>query len=76
MKKTAAMCIGCVMLLTGAVQTVPASAQDVTSDTQRYYTAWKETFLRKNPYSKDEEQYYVFYGDETYEQAQENRKFW
>ncbi|MBP0967042.1 MAG: hypothetical protein J5722_05385, partial [Oscillospiraceae bacterium] len=71
MKKIAALCIGCLMLLNGTLQPLPASAKDVTTDTQQYYTAWKAAYLRKNPYVKDEDQYYVFYGEHTYEQAKE-----
>ena len=69
MKKIFAVLCGSVVLLTGTAMPLPASAQTLTSDTQKYYADWKEAYLRKNPYVRDEEQYYVFYGEQTYEQA-------
>ena len=69
MKKGIAVLCCSAVLLSGAGFRVPASAQTLTNDTQKYYADWKETYLRKNPYVKDEEQYYVFYGEQTYEQA-------
>ena len=71
MKKKIAAVLGCVMTLTAAPVRVPAAAQTLTDDTKQYYDSWKETFLRKNPYVTDEDQYYVFSGEQTYEEAQE-----
>lgn len=68
MKKLLAAISGCVMILTGVNIQIPVSAETLNADTQNYYTAWKETYLRKNPYTT-EEQYYVFYGEQTYAQA-------
>ena len=48
---------------------IPASAQTLTNDTKHYYEDWKETYLRQNPYVKDETQYYVFYGNKEYAEA-------
>ena len=70
MKQKAAAGLCSVMLLSGIGMQIPATAQTLPDDTQQYYREWKETFLRKNPYVKNEEQYYVFYGEQTYEQAQ------
>ena len=68
MKKLIAVMSGCAMILNGVNIHIPTSAETLTADTQNYYTAWKETYLRKNPYTV-EEQYYVFYGEQTYTQA-------
>ena len=46
-----------------------ASAQRLSAETRSYYGEWKRTYLRTNPYAKDETQYYVFYGEQTYEQV-------
>ncbi|MBR3269138.1 MAG: right-handed parallel beta-helix repeat-containing protein [Oscillospiraceae bacterium] len=40
----------------------------LADETQTYYADWKSTYLRKNPYTA-EEQYYVFYGEQTYAEA-------
>ena len=71
MKKQLAAVVGCITVLTGTGIQLPAAAQTLTAETLDYYTAWKEAYLRKNPYITDEDQYYVFYGEQTYEQAQE-----
>lgn len=71
MKKQLAAVVGCITVLTGTGIQLPAAAQTLTAETLDYYTAWKETYLRKNPYVTDEDQYYVFYGEQTYAQAQE-----
>lgn len=71
MKKRFAAVLGCVMTLTAAPVRVPAAAQTLTDDTKQYYDSWKETFLRKDPYVTDEDRYYVFSGEQTYEEAQE-----
>lgn len=68
MKKLIAVMSGCAMILTGVNIHIPTSAETLTADMQNYYTAWKETYLRKNSYTV-EEQYYVFYGEQTYTQA-------
>lgn len=41
----------------------------VSAETLNYYEDWKSAYLRKNDYITDEAQYYVFYGEQTYEQA-------
>ena len=69
MKKRLAAVMGCAVILTGTCFPLPASAQTLSADTKQYYAEWKEAYLRKNPYVKDEEQYYVFYGEQSYEQA-------
>lgn len=71
LKKIIAAVIGCAAVLTGTGLQIPVSAQTLTQETQNYYASWKETYLRKNPYIAGENQYYVFYGEQTYEEAQE-----
>ena len=62
MKKKLFALLGCMLFLNANSIPSPASAQTLSSDTAAYYSAWKETYLRKNPYVKNEDQYYVFYG--------------
>ena len=38
-------------------------------ETLDFYDYWKNKYLIQNPYTTNETQYYVFYGDQTYEQA-------
>ena len=45
------------------------SAQELSEETLQYYEDWKDTYLKTDPYVSGEVQYYVFYGDETYEEA-------
>ena len=71
LKKRTAACLCAAVLLNGTVLQMPASAGTLTAETQAYYTMWKEAYLRQNPYSDGETQYYVFYGEQTYEEAQE-----
>ncbi len=66
MKKKCAALLGVVLLLNALSIPVPASAQTISSDTKQYYSDWKATYLRQNPYIKDETQYYVFYGEKEY----------
>ena len=69
MKKKFTAILGCVLLLNVINIQIPASAQTLSSDTKQYYSDWKETYLRKNPYVKKEDQYYVFYGEQEYAQT-------
>ena len=69
MKKMISALLSFVVLLSAVSITAPVSAQTLSSDTKEYYTYWKENYLRKDPYVKDETQYYVFYGEEEYAQA-------
>ena len=69
MKKKLFALLGCVLLLNMIRIPIPASAQILTNDTKHYYEDWKETYLRQNPYVKDETQYYVFYGEQEYAEA-------
>ena len=69
MKKTFSVLLSSVMMLNGMLIQLPASARTGKDDTQQYYTDWKETYLRKNPYVADETQYYVFYGEQEYAEA-------
>ena len=71
MKKKCTVLLSCMLLMNTLSFQIPASAQTLSSDTTQYYSDWKETYLRRNPYVKDETQYYVFYGEQTYEEAQE-----
>lgn len=52
----------------------PVEAADTTSklteETTNFYNQWKDKYLVKNNYVTDEIQYYVFYGEKTYEEAQ------
>ena len=69
MKKILSALLGCVLMINAFGIPTSASSQTVSSDTKEYYNNWKETYLRKNPYVKDETQYYVFYGEQEYAQA-------
>ncbi len=69
MKKKIFALLGCVLLLNMSSIPIPASAQTLTNDTIQYYEDWKETYLRQNPYVKNETQYYVFYGEKEYAEA-------
>ena len=74
MKKQIIEAMAGLMLLPVSGLQMPVRAQEnvkLSEETISYYAEWKETYLRKNPYVKDEDQYYVFYGEETYAQAQE-----
>lgn len=62
------LCCTCLTVLTRPAAASPEHA--LTAETQQYYEEWKTAYLRQNPYTKDA-QYYVFYGEQTYEQAQE-----
>ena len=55
-----------------SVMTDSAGNSDPTlsAETLSYYDDWKNTYLRENPYESSETQYYVFYGEQTFEQAQ------
>lgn len=41
----------------------------LSEETLGFYDYWKNKYLVQNPYTTNETQYYVFYGDQTYEQA-------
>ena len=62
------LCCTCLTVLTRPAAASPEHA--LTAETQQYYEEWKTAYLRQNPYTKDA-QYYVLYGEQTYEQAQE-----
>ena len=47
----------------------PTEISRLSDETLSFYDHWKSKYLVKNPYSHDETQYYVFYGDESYAQA-------
>ena len=71
MKKQIAAALSCITVLSGSSMQLQGAAQQtgtLTDGTQAYYTEWKETYLRRNPYTA-EEQYYVFYGEQTYAEA-------
>ena len=69
MKKKLFALLSCVLLLNMISIPIPASAHTLSNDTKDYYEDWKETYLRQNPYVKDETQYYVFYGEKEYAEA-------
>ncbi len=69
MKKKLSALLGCMLFLNAVSIPVPAAAQTLSSDTKQYYDSWKGTYLRKNPYVRDETQYYVFYGEREYAEA-------
>lgn len=63
-----ALCV-CVTALS-AVQTSAVYAAEPTvlsEDTLNFYNQWKDKYLVKNPYSANEEQYYVWYSGERFE---------
>ena len=71
MKKIVAAALGCMTAMT--VTGMPSAAEQkdtLTAETQSYYAEWKNAYLRQNPYTPDSPQYYVFYGEQTYEEAQ------
>ena len=41
----------------------------LSEETLDFYDYWKNNYLIQNLYTTNESQYYVFYGDQTYEQA-------
>lgn len=41
----------------------------LSEETVDFYGYWKEKYLAQDPYVKDQTQYYVFYGDETFVEA-------
>ena len=41
----------------------------LSAETLSYYADWKSTYLRENTYVSSETQYYVFYGEQTFEQV-------
>lgn len=53
-----------------AVNAADDNGSALTEETTSFYSQWKNKYIVKNPYVTDEEQYYVFYGEKTYEQAQ------
>ena len=72
MKKIIAAALSCMTALTVIVMPSAAEQEDtLTAETQSYYAEWKQAYLRQNPYVTDGTQYYVFYGEQTYEEAQE-----
>ena len=72
MKRIIAAALSCMTALTVIVMPSAAEQEDtLTAETQSYYAEWKQAYLRQNPYVTDGTQYYVFYGEQTYEEAQE-----
>lgn len=66
------------MIITTAflINTAPAATiavknktDSLTKETIDFYEYWKEKYLVRNPYNDGKSQYYVFYGEQTYEQA-------
>lgn len=51
------------------ISTVETNSNHLSDETLDFYTYWKSKYLVKNPYSRNETQYYVFYGDKTFSQA-------
>lgn len=41
----------------------------ISAETKSFYDYWKEKYLVQNPYVTEKEQYYVFYGEQTYAEA-------
>lgn len=48
------------------VHAVSAEQSGFTQETLDFYQHWKEAYIRQEPYITDEEQYYVWYSEETY----------
>lgn len=63
------LCCTCMTVPAASAETV-SPEHPLSAETQRYYAEWKDTYLRKNLYVT-EDQYYVFYSEQSYEQAQE-----
>lgn len=72
-KKIIALCAAAVcafpLQTTAALQTGAAETSQLSDETKSYYDNWKAKYVVRNPYAKNETQYYVFYGEETFEQA-------
>ncbi len=69
LKSIISLCLAA--MLSYNIQNAPsvyAAQNELSSETVGYYDHWKEKYLVQNPYS-DDTQYYVFYGDETYDEA-------
>lgn len=45
------------------------NVSELSEETLDFYDYWKKKYLVQNPYTANETQYYVFYGEQTYEQA-------
>jgi endo-1,4-beta-D-glucanase Y len=52
----------------GAVQT-EETVSALSAETIAYYQEWKSVYLKQNSYESGLAQYYVFYGENTYEQT-------
>lgn len=72
-KKIFALCTAalCVFPLqpTATFQANAAEVSQLSAETTAYYELWKNKYVVQNHHSKNETQYYVFYGEETFEQA-------
>lgn len=73
LKKTIALITVCTGLtaLCGMYRSAPVNAEPtsaLTKETTSFYEQWKNKYVVKNPYVTSEEQYYVWYSGETYDQ--------
>lgn len=72
-KKIFALCAAALcaftLQMTAAFPTNAADVPQLSAETRSYYDNWKAKYVVQNPYSKNETQYYVFYGEETFEQT-------
>ncbi len=71
--KMLALCIAALCSLplhtTVAFQANAAEVSQLSAETTNYYNLWKSKYIVQNPYAKDETQYYVFYGEQTFAEA-------
>lgn len=71
-KKITALILTLTIIITSFTCTsyaIEGNAQELSKETVNFYNYWKGRYLAQNPYIKDEKQYYVFYGEQTYAEA-------
>lgn len=54
---------------TCSAHAIEENAGTLSKETTNFYDYWKEKYLAQDPYIKSENQYYVFYGEQTYTEA-------
>lgn len=71
--KMLALCIAALcsfpLHTTVAFQANAAEVSQLSAETINYYNIWKSKYVVQNPYSQNETQYYVFYGEQTFAEA-------
>lgn len=62
----ASVVLGVLSFSTAAPSTFSAEINTLSNETLNFYQQWKEKYLSKDKYVTDENQYYVWYGEEKY----------